>query len=328
MSIQSAMLLVDEKTVVPYLVRRGILKGDGEVETFSGGVSSVVLGVKNQEIDVVVKQALPQLRTEIEWKADRRRSMTEARAIEILKLVTPGNVPNLIDVDREIFALTMERVSRDYLVWKEELLLGNILPKTGADLGLVLASWHNFACDKEGVKSEFQEGELFEQLRVSPFYRTVQLKNPQLSAKIAEMIEQITQEKLTLVHGDFSPKNILVATDKVPVVVDFEVMNTGNPVFDLAFMLAHLVCKQIRTDSQDEKALLRETAGEFLTAYTSRSNLEVASNLRDHVAVIALARVEGVSPVNYLTESKQEKVRVKTKQVLASASADVLDLFK
>ncbi|MCX6429754.1 MAG: aminoglycoside phosphotransferase family protein [Actinobacteria bacterium] len=328
MNTQNAMLLLDKDTVVPYLVRRGILKRGGEVETFSGGVSSVVLGVRNQEVDVVVKQALPQLRTEIEWKADRRRSMTEARAIEILKIVTPGNVPNLIDVDREIFALTMERVPRDYLVWKEELLLGNILPKTGADLGLVLASWHNFAPDKEEVMGEFQEGELFEQLRVSPFYRTVQHKNLSLSAKIADMIDQITQEKLTLVHGDFSPKNILVAMNKAPVVLDFEVMNAGNPVFDLAFMLAHLVCKQIRTDSGDEKALLRETAIEFLSAYALKSNLGVASNLSDHVALIALSRVEGVSPVNYLTDSKQEELRMKAKQALVSASSDVLDLFR
>jgi 5-methylthioribose kinase len=327
MTTHNQMLLLDKDTVIPYLTGRRIINEDGQVETFSGGVSSVVLGVRNREVDLVVKQALPQLRTEIEWKADRRRSMTEARAIEILKTVTPDNVPQLIDVDREIFALTMERVSRDYLVWKEELLVGNIVPEIGAELGVVLASWHNFAFGRRELSSQFQESELFEQLRVWPFYRTIQLKNPPLTAKIREMIEQITKEKTTLVHGDFSPKNIMVAANKVPIVLDFEVMNVGNPVFDLAFMLAQLVCKQIRTDSPDEVIAFRDTAIKFLTAYSDRSNLAVASNLGDHVALIALARVDGVSPVNYLNDSKQEELRMKAKQVLSSDSADIWDLF-
>jgi hypothetical protein len=109
--------------------------------------------------------------------------------------------------------------------------------------------------------------------------------------------------------------------------LDFEAINTGNPVFDLAFLLGHLVCKQVRSDSIGEKELIKRTAAEFLTAYSNHSKVEVATNLKDHTALIALARVDGVSLVNYLDSSKQERVRSITRQILASPSADLMELF-
>ena len=319
--------MLDEKSVVPYLRHRGILHADATVEIFGGGVSSRVFGIHNQDVDLVLKQALPELKAPITWPADRRRATTEARAIKTLQGVTPKNVPQLIDVDPEDFTLTMTRSPREFSVWKTELLGGNIQPDIGRELGRILATWHNFGAENENIRKRFLEDKLFEQLRVWPFYRVVQERNPQYSELISKLITEITHEKITLVHGDFSPKNILVLPEEEPVILDFEAINTGNPVFDLAFLLGHLVCKDIRTDSSDEKALLRETAIEFLNEYRKYSKIPVAVNLKDHVAMIALARVDGVSLVNYLDSDKQERVRSVAKSVLGSSEADVMDLF-
>lgn len=319
--------MLNEKSVVPYLRHRGILHADATVEIFGGGVSSRVFGIHNQDVDLVLKQALPELKAPITWPADRRRATTEARAIKTLQGVTPKNVPQLIDVDPEEFTLTMTRSPREFSVWKTELLGGNIQPEIGRELGRILATWHNFGAENDDVRKRFLEDKLFEQLRVWPFYREVQERNPQYSELISKLITEITDEKITLVHGDFSPKNILVLPEEEPVILDFEAINTGNPVFDLAFLLGHLVCKDIRTDSSDEKALLRETAIEFLNEYRKYSKIPVAVNLKDHVAMIALARVDGVSLVNYLDSDKQERVRSVAKSVLGSSEADVMDLF-
>ncbi len=319
--------MLNEKSVVPYLRHRGILHADATVEIFDGGVSSRVFGIHNQDVDLVLKQALPELKAPITWPADRRRATTEARAIKTLQGVTPKNVPQLIDVDPEEFTLTMTRSPREFSVWKTELLGGNIQPDIGRELGRILATWHNFGAENENIRKRFLEDKLFEQLRVWPFYRVVQERNPQYSELISKLITEITHEKITLVHGDFSPKNILVLPEEEPVILDFEAINTGNPVFDLAFLLGHLVCKDIRTDSSDEKALLRETAIEFLNEYRKYSKIPVAVNLKDHVAMIALARVDGVSLVNYLDSDKQERVRSVAKSVLGSSEADVMDLF-
>jgi 5-methylthioribose kinase len=275
----------------------------------------------------VLKQSLPELRTEIRWPADRRRAVTEANAIKVLHAVTPKNVPQLIDMDPEEFTVTMKRIPRDFLVWKSELLQGNIAPEIGADLGKILATWHNYGAQDQSVRDQFLEGRLFEQLRVWPFYRVLQEQNPDLSETISKMITEITEEKITLVHGDFSPKNILISSGQEPVILDYEAINTGNPVFDLAFLLGHLVCKEIRADAKVQKDALKQTAIEFLSAYQLHSKNEIASNLKDHVALIALTRVDGVSLVNYLDPKKQEQVRFITKKILKSPGADVMDLF-
>ena len=70
--------LLDESTVVAYLTNRGIISGPAEVEELTGGVSNVVLAVKSGDKDLVLKQALPQLKVAAVWKADQRRAIVEA----------------------------------------------------------------------------------------------------------------------------------------------------------------------------------------------------------------------------------------------------------
>ena len=59
--------LLDETTVVAYLINRGIINGPAEVEELTGGVSNVVLAVKSGDKDLVLKQALPQLKVAAVW---------------------------------------------------------------------------------------------------------------------------------------------------------------------------------------------------------------------------------------------------------------------
>ena len=132
---------------------------------------------------------------------------------------------------------------------------------------------------------------------------------------------------MTLVHGDFSPKNIMVNSQDRPIVLDFEVMHTGNPVFDLAFVSAHLLCKFLRTEDSSQKNLLRQTALAFINSYAKACDIPVASSLPHHVAVIALARVEGVSLVNYLDEAAKARVQSVTKSAIANPSATFEGLF-
>jgi aminoglycoside phosphotransferase (APT) family kinase protein len=208
------------------------------------------------------------------------------------------------------------------------MLEGRIYPEMGSELGLILAKWHNAAALSVEIKAEFMEDSLFEQLRVAPFYRAVAAVNPRLNQVINALITEITEVKITLVHGDFSPKNIMATTDNRPIVLDFEVAHTGNPVFDLAFLLAHLLCKIIRTQNISEKALLLATASQFLSAYKKNTQLPVAESLPRHIALIALARVEGVSPVNYLDQPAQQRLIAITKAALLDSGMSFEMLFE
>ena len=319
--------LLDETTVVAYLTNRGIVSGPAEVEELTGGVSNVVLAVKAGAKDLVLKQALPQLKVAAVWKADQRRAIVEANGMKLLHSITPTSVPELIDFDPEDFTLTMERLPRECTVWKSDLLSGVIKPSIGADLGKILATWHNFGADSKESRDAYMEDSLFDQLRVTPFYRAVAKVNPALDARIQELITEISTLKITLVHGDFSPKNIMVSGVDKPIVLDFEVMHTGNPVFDLGFVSAHLLCKYLRTEDPAHKNPLRKTALAFIDSYARTCNIEVAKSLPHHVAVIALARVEGVSPVNYLDEAGKARVQSVTKAALANPQITFEGLF-
>jgi len=319
--------LLDETTVVEYLTNRGMISGPAEVEELTGGVSNVVLAVKAGAKDFVLKQALPQLKVAAVWKADQRRAIVEANGMKLLHSITPDSVPDLVDFDPEEFTLTMERLPRECTVWKSDLLDGVIKPSIGADLGSILATWHNFGADNKEARDAYMEDSLFDQLRVTPFYRAVAKVNPPLNDRIQELITEISTEKITLVHGDFSPKNIMISGSDKPIVLDFEVMHTGNPVFDLGFVSAHLLCKYLRTEDKNQRALFRETAIAFINSYAQTCDIDVAKSLPHHVAVIALARVEGVSPVNYLDEGGKTRVQSVTKAAIANPQMTFEGLF-
>lgn len=320
--------MLDESSVIPYLTERKLLTGDATVEVLTGGVSCVVLAVASDAREIVVKQALPELKTKAKWVADQRRAIVEAEAMRVYQSITPDSVPELLDCDAANFTLTMSRLPNTCTNWKQDMLEGRIHPEMGEKLGKILAKWHNTTAADEAIKAKFMEGELFEQLRVSPFYRAVAAKNPNLQAVINSLIEEITTEKIALVHGDFSPKNILATSDNSPIVLDFEVAHTGNPVFDLAFVSAHLLCKTIRTQSAAEKAAITKTAVNFLSSYREDTRISIAKTLPQHVALIALARVEGVSPVNYLDEPAQQKLVALTNSALLDSTMTFEQLFE
>jgi len=325
--------VLDESSVIPYLTQRKLLQGElvlgnATVEVLTGGVSCVVLAVASNEREIVVKQALPELKTKAKWVADQRRAIVEADAMRVYQSITPDSVPELLDCDEANFTLTMSRLPNTCTNWKQDMLEGRIHPEMGEKLGKILAQWHNVTSVDAAIKAKFMEGELFEQLRVSPFYRAVAAKNPDLQAAVNSLIEEITTEKIALVHGDFSPKNILATPDHSPIVLDFEVAHTGNPVFDLGFICAHLLCKTIRTDNSAEKEALIATATNFLNSYRQSCNLAIADSLPQHVALIALARVEGVSPVNYLDELAQRELVAITKSALLDSTMTFEQLFE
>lgn len=321
--------LLNPSTVVEYLTSKNVIqKNDNpQVEVLTGGVSNVVIAITTANQKLVLKQALAELAVSEKWEADQRRAIVEANAIELFNKLTPNQVPKLIFLDPDRFILVLERVPVGSTVWKSDLLAGVINPDIGLKLGATLASWHNYGEKSAEAKIKFMEDSLFEQLRIDPFYRFVATKNPQIEVPIRKLINELEGDKTTVVHGDFSPKNIMVATNDDIYILDFEVTHVGNPVFDLAFLTAHLLCKFFRTEDRLHAKLLANTAISFMKEYQTLRR--ISPSVTRHAALIALARVEGKSPVNYLSTDAQQKLQVFTKDVLASSeNPSVSELFK
>jgi 5-methylthioribose kinase len=109
----------------------------------------------------------------------------------------------------------------------------------------------------------------------------------------------------TLVLGDYAPKNAFAYPGRL-LILDFEVAHWGDPAFDPAFCLTHLLLKTLHF--RDARYL--RAADLFWRAYTAgRGEVDEVAVLRE-LGCLLLARVDGKSQAEYLVdEAVREDVR-------------------
>ncbi|SRR6266516_2489942 len=320
-----AVELLSDVTVGEYLVERGVFPAsDGiRVRELGGGVSNIVLSVRRGELRVVVKQALPRLRVADEWLAKRERAITEGEALRLVEQITPGSVPRVLDIDEVACALTITEAPEDWQPWKDHLLAGDADPKVARRLGELLAAWHGATSNDEAIERAFEGQEAFDQLRVDPYYRTVSRRRPELARAVETFIQRMNATRTCLVHGDYSPKNVLVGEGIC--VLDFEVTHYGDPAFDIAFMLNHLLLKRLHVPGASDG--IEQCARDFWDAYRSATAPELLPNLSyvlGHVGCLMVARVDGKSPAEYLRDTEREGARAVGTELLLGPP-DTLD---
>lgn len=303
--------LLNEHTVAPYLVTRGVIDADqaAVVVPLGGGVSNIVLQVRAGSVDVVVKQALPQLRVPERWAAKQERTVAEAAALHVARELTPQSVPNVTDRDPEACVVVIESAPPGWKDWKTSLLAGDTDLHVAAAVGDVLARWHASTHTDATLSHRFADLQAFDELRLDPYYRYTATRLPHHRDDLLRLTDELQRHRCCLVHGDFSPKNVLVGSDGL-WVIDFEVAHYGDPAFDLAFMTTHLLMKAIhRPGARPE---YRRCCEAFWDAYRasmagSPSGPGVAEqHVVGHVGALLLARVYGKSPAEYLTPPQQE----------------------
>lgn len=322
---------IDPEQIVAFLVGHGVLRfdpGRASVTKLTGGVSGVAYLVESGPQRVVVKRALGQLLVQAEWFAKPERAITEAAAIEVLHRLTPQQTPELLDVDTELCTFVMSAAPSSWVPWKTRLMADDIDVETetavASTLGWVLATWHRETAADVGLADRFADYEAFEQLRLDPFHRAVARIHPDLSQAIRVCIHDLITRRDCLVHGDFSPKNVLVGTDGL-MALDFEVAHVGASVFDVAFMNCHLLLKAAHHPSH--APLLRQISAIFTGSYSQVRGAVPAPNLGWHTACLLLARVDGVSPAGYLDLRGQILVREIARAALSRDSCDLDTLW-
>jgi 5-methylthioribose kinase len=283
---------------------------DMTAHPLGGGVSNIVLAVSTKERELVVKQSLPRLRVAEEWLASQDRVLTEATALELAARLTPGAVPHVLDCDPERFVMVMQRAPVDWREWKTQLLHGEINAGIAGRLGYLLATWQTATTDGCLLGDRFADPAPFEQLRIDPYYRTVMRRHPQQADRIGAILERMAQRQVCLVHGDFSPKNVLVGQDDQLWVIDWEVAHLGDNAFDVGFLLNHLLLKSIHRPSWADR--YAESALRFTGTLIAGLTPDLAPDWRyvaRHIGCLMLARVDGKSPVEYLTDKEQQQAR-------------------
>lgn len=259
------------------------------MKVLSGGVSGDVVLTDEGHVR---KQFLPRLKVAMEWTSDPRRVFREIESLRAwARIVGPDSVPRVLSVEPEAYAYTMTYA--EGTSWKDLLMAGEVRRSIARELGRRLALVHRRP-DEEARRALAGPG-YFHELRVEPYYETVRRVHPDLPIRADFRYE-------TLVHGDYSPKNVLVHAGGL-WVLDHEVAHWGDPAFDLAFMLNHLLIKSfIFADAR-----YRDAAQAFLDAYEPGRELEARAMA--HVAVLMLARVDGKSPLSYLDPDQRRRLR-------------------
>lgn len=295
--------LLQPATVEAYLAGRGVFPATAPVvDVLSGGVSNIVLGVSADGTDVVVKQALPRLRVADEWLAPTERVLAEAAALDVAGEMTPDAVPAVLSRDPDAHAIVIRRAPASWSDWKTLLLSGTVEPAVAGRLGEILARWHS-ATRTRPLPACLERQDAFEALRIDPYHRTVARRDPDLAPRILGIVDASARRRLCLAHGDFSPKNVLVGPAGALWIIDMEVAHRGDPDFDLAFMLTHLLLKSIHRPAGAPS--YDACATRFWGTYADHVDPALAvtaAGVSDQAACLLLARVRGKSPAEYLTE--------------------------
>ncbi|HEY2447048.1 MAG TPA: phosphotransferase [Rhizomicrobium sp.] len=240
-----------------------------------------------------------------------RRNATEWAWLEFAGQECPHAAPRVLALDRRrgMFAMEYLEPAR-YPVWKQLLLDGVVDPGVAASVAIVLARLHASTAAKEEIAARFATGRDFQALRLDPYLLEAARRNPDVSTVLRELAARTLATNLALTHGDVSPKNILVGPDG-PVFLDPETAWYGDPAFDLAFCLNHLLLKCLARPQCSDAYL--DCYAALRSHYLSDVAWERASDLERRAAhllpALLLARVDGKSPVEYLTERDRPFVR-------------------
>lgn len=300
------------------------------VTPLSGGVSGETVLVEVAAERLVVKRALDKLLVAGDWTAKPERAMTEAAALDLLHGLTPDHTPVLRGADPERHTIVMTAAPAEWVSW-QLVLLGDLADPSGGvaatatSLGEILGTWHERTWHDAAVAERFADYEAFDQLRVDPFHRRVAKAHPAVARLVQELGDELLLRRDCLVHGDFSPKNVLVGADGL-MVLDFEVSHVGASVFDLAFLNCHLALKAMHQPHRATE--FAEAARAFLAAYRDAVSTPLPERLGWHTACLLLARVDGLSPVRYLSATTAERVRRMALALLADDDPSAAEVWR
>ncbi|MFO1217338.1 MAG: phosphotransferase [Burkholderiaceae bacterium] len=306
----------------------GLARGPLRGRPLVGGVSSDIWYVEADGAALCAKRALPTLRVAAEWHAPIERNRYEARYMAVAQQAVPGSVPALRGQHAALGVLVMAWLDpAAHPLWKAQLRDGQADAATAAAVGDTLARIHAYTAARPELAAQFDTDAIFFDIRLEPYLLATAARHPDLADVLRGLVAQTQAHKLALVHGDVSPKNILVGAQG-PVLLDAECAWWGDPAFDLAFCLNHLLLKCLWTPAARDG--FGRCFDALAAAYLHRVDWEAPAALEARAAALLpgllLARVDGKSPVEYLgTDEQRAPVRRCARALLAAQRGSTAD---
>jgi aminoglycoside phosphotransferase (APT) family kinase protein len=297
-----------------YLRQGGYIEADERPEMLPlrGGVSNRTVLVKRGSGEAwVIKQALEKLRVPVDWFSSPERVHREAAGLRWLAdLAPPGTIPEPVFEDHEHHLLAMQAVPQPHENWKTMLLAGKLETDHIRQFGRLLATIHRRAYERRSeVAGAFDDRTFFESLRLEPYYGYTAEQVTPAAPFLYALMDETRARRLTLVHGDYSPKNILVYQNRL-ILLDHEVIHFGDPAFDLGFSMTHFLSKA-RHLTEYRNAFAQAANFYWQTYRQTLGDLPWAGSLEPfavrHTLACLLARVAGRSPLEYLSPEEKDR---------------------
>lgn len=317
-----------DSEIVAALVRLGLARdGAGLVlKPLSGGVSSDIWRADAGGQTFCVKRALARLKVVQDWRVPIERSRFEYLWLEEAGRHVPEAVPRLLGYDEGARLFALEWLDPiDYRWWKGELQEGRVDVTAAAAVGRALGRIHAGTASRPAIATRFPTDEIFRAIRLEPYLVATARAHPDLAARLEGLVRTTATTKLALVHGDVSPKNIMLGP-RGPLLLDAECAWYGDPAFDLAFCLNHLLLKCLWTPQARHEflAAFAALADAYLACITWEAPKCVESRAAHLLPGLLLARVDGKSPVEYLTAERDKALVRNVARGLLASPTDVL----
>jgi aminoglycoside phosphotransferase (APT) family kinase protein len=298
------------ETICACIHRMSLASADEHIALtpLSGGVSSDIYRADLPGRTLCVKRALARLRVATDWQAPLERNHFEVEWMRVAGGIVPSAVPRILGEDREMGCFAMAYLSPDdHPEWKALLRDGAIGTDVAAQIGHVLGLIHAATADRQDIAARFPTDAIFYAIRLEPYLVATGRVHAALMPQLEALLETTRANKRVLVHGDFSPKNLLIGP-RGPVIVDAECAWYGDPAFDLAFVLNHLLLKGVWRPAWRERyaQAFEALALAYLAQVTWESPSMVEARTAALLPALMLARVDGKSPVEYLTAAAEK----------------------
>ncbi len=293
------------------LRRLGLIGHDvPAMRPLTGGVSSEVWWVDLPGGPACVKRALPRLNVAAAWDAPVERSRFEVAWLEVANEIIPGIGPEVLAHDDGGAIVLTYLDPASHPLWKFELRDGRADPNVATEVGRRLGRVHAATAARPGLAARFANDALFATMRLDPYLGAVARVHPELAPALAAVRASFDGHRVALIHGDASPKNILVGPAG-PVLLDSECATWGDPAFDLGFCASHLLlkCRWNPTAAPWLLACFDALAAGHLPLVAWEPPPGLEGRAARWVAACLLARVDGMSPVEYLDDDGRARTR-------------------
>ena len=319
--------------VTDLLIDLGLIKVVNQIhsiEPLTGGVASDVLLVQTNQQQYCVKFALPKMRVKADWFAPIHRNLSEYEWLKLADTIIPDNTPKMFGFSKKIGGFAMEYVGGDdCFVWKEKLFEFPPDLTIAEQVGRTFGKVQSHTGRKDFDSSAFQKKDVFFHMRIEPYILYTGSNHPDLKPIFDGVAKNLSDANKTVVHGDVSPKNILVKAGQ-PILIDAECATMGDPAFDVAFCLNHFFLKAVF--SPKFKAEFEQAARKFFENYYEyvdwEDKIEFNSRVAKLLPILGLARVDGKSPVEYLSPDQQQGVRKIVIPLIKTQHNDILSTIR